>query len=159
MIMFRQSITLRRVGHSLLACAGLTWLAGCSSKVNVPPKLVLAVGKVTLDDKPLTCASVIFVPRDHTKGTGGFGVTDAEGRYEVRHQSNEVGIESGTYNVVFSKIAMPDGSPIPDGKNAADVGAVEVLPPKLSNPPAELGINVVTVGADGGAFDFELRSK
>ena len=92
-------------------------------------------------------------------GTGGSGVTNADGKYEARHQSNKAGIEPGTYMVLFSKIAMPDGSSIPAGKNAADVGATEILPQPLSNPDPEFAPNVVTITESGGSFDFTLASK
>lgn len=144
---------------SIAALIGLTMVVGCSSKTGDDVKLVTVVGKVTLDGKPLAGASVNFLPKDSTKGTGGFAVTDADGRYETRHRSDAVGIEVGTYTVTFSKIALPDGSPIPQGKDAADVGAVEVLPPKLSNPPPEHAQNIITVTTGGGNFDFDLVSK
>lgn len=154
------SIVLRTVGLSLTASLGLFCIVGCSSGGPAPPKLVPVAGKVMLDGTPLAGASVIFIPKDQTKGTGGSGVTDAEGKYEARHQSNKTGIEPGTYAVVFSKIAMPDGSPIPPGKNAADVGATEVLPQQLSNPSPDFMTNIVTITETGGtSFDFTLASK
>ena len=150
----------RAVCLLLSAQIGLVGIVGCSSRTPAPPKLVPVAGKVVLDGTPLTGASVIFVPKDRTKGTGGTGVTDAEGKYHAQHQSSKAGIEPGTYTVLFSKIAMPDGSPIPAGKNAADVGAAEVLPGQLSNPPPEFNFNIVTVPETGGAaFDFNLASK
>lgn len=150
----------RAMGLSLAVSLGLFCIAGCSSGGPAPPKLVPVAGKVMLDGAPLAGASVIFVPKDQTKGTGGTGITDAEGKYEARHQSNKVGIEPGTYAVIFSKIAMPDGSPIPPGKNAADVGATEVLPQQLSNPSPDFMTNIVTITETGGtSFDFTLASK
>jgi hypothetical protein len=148
-------------GLSLLLSVfgGLVWIAGCSSGTAPAPKLVPVAGKVVLDGTPLTGANVIFIPKDKTKGTGGSGVTNADGKYEARHQSNKVGIEPGTYMVLFSKIAMPDGSSIPAGKNAADVGAAEILPQPLSNPDPEFAPNIVTITETGGSFDFTLASK
>lgn len=140
-------------------CLFLVMGTGCSSGTAKTPKLVTVTGKILLDGAPLQGANVIFIPKDNTKGTGGSGVTDAEGKYEARHPSNKAGIEPGTYSVLFSKLAMPDGSPIPEGKNAADVGATESLPQQLSNPHPEYITNVVTVTETGGAFDFTLASK
>lgn len=155
--MLRSLFLVRGVGLSV--CAMLICIAGCSSKAGGPAKLAPVAGIVKLDGSPLTGANVIFIPRDQTKAMGGSGVTGADGKYEARHQSNKVGIEPGTYTVLFSKIAMPDGSPIPEGKNAADVGAVEVLPQQLSNPNPEFVTNIVTIPDAGGAFDFDLASK
>lgn len=143
---------------ALAVCLGVMGLTGCSS-ATIPAKLVPVAGLVQLDGTPLTGANVIFVPRDSTKGTGGSGVTDGDGKYQARHSSNSVGLEPGTYSVLFSRLAMPDGSSIPQGKDAADVGAVEWLPPQLSNPPPELVMHVVTIPDAGGSFDFSLASK
>lgn len=151
---------LRAISLSLTTSLGLFCVIGCSSGGPAPPKLVPVAGKVVLDGAPLAGANVIFIPKDQTKGTGGSGVTDADGKYEARHSSNKVGIEPGTYAVIFSKIAMPDGSPIPAGKNAADVGATEALPQQLSNPSPDFMTNVVTITETGGtSFDFTLASK
>lgn len=144
---------------ALPLCVALVYAMGCSSGSTATPKLVPVVGKIVLDGTPLKGANVIFVPKDQTKGTGGSAVTDAEGKYEARHPSNKAGIEPGTYAVLFSKLAMPDGSPIPEGKNAADVGAAESLPQQLSNPHPEFMTNIVTVPEKGGSFDFTLASQ
>jgi hypothetical protein len=140
-------------------CTLTTLALGCGrGGPSVPSNLVAVAGAVMMDGKPLPGASVSFLPREQTKGTGGFAVTDGEGKYEVRHPSNEPGIEPGTYTVVFSKLAQPDGSPIPPGKDAADVDAREQLPPKFTNPNSPKS-QVVTVPAVGGTFPFELKTK
>ena len=142
----------------VLALVGLVSGCGGSNK-KIPAKLASVAGRVILDEKPLSGCSVSFIPRDQTKGQGGFAVTDAEGFFSAKHWSNVSGIEPGTYTVVFSKIAQPDGSPIPEGKNAADVNAKEMLPRKLSDPNLEHGVNVVTVLESGAELDFKLKSK
>ncbi|WP_166831492.1 hypothetical protein [Thalassoroseus pseudoceratinae] len=98
-----------------------------------------------------------FVPRDGTKGTGAYGVTDQAGKYTLKHRTEADGIEPGTYTVAISKMTMPDGGPIPEGKDAADVGAVQVIPPKYSDPSNEMNPNIVTVPAAGGDFPIELK--
>lgn len=117
-------------------------------------------GKVLLNGEPLAAASVTFIPRDQTKGTGGFGATLADGSYEMLHRSNQKGVEPGAYTVLFSKFTMPDGAPIPAGKNATDVGAAESLPRELSNPPLDRAVNVVTVrDGEPNSFNFDLKAK
>lgn len=148
------------LGRWLLALSAVAITAGCGgSSQNIPTNLASVVGQVLLDDKPLSGCNVSFIPRDQTKGHGGFGITDAEGKFSAVHWSNAKGIEPGTYTVTFSKIAQPDGSPIPEGKNAADVDARETLPPKLTNPNLQHGANVVTVTEAGSELDFKLKSK
>ncbi len=147
-------------GRWLLAFSAVATAAGCGgSSQKIPANLVSVAGQVLLDDKPLSGCNVSFIPRDQTKGQGGFGVTDAEGKFSAVHWSNNKGIEPGTYTVTFSKIAQPDGSPIPEGKNAADVDAREMLPKKLTDPNLQHGANVVTVTEGGSELDFKLKSK
>jgi len=56
-------------------------LGGCSS--GPPgPKLVPASGTVTLDDKPLASADVMFIPEDQTKGQAAVARTDDGGKFE-----------------------------------------------------------------------------
>lgn len=135
-------------------------LGGCGRSGEQPPNLVSVTGKVTLNGEPLAGASISFVPRDQTKGTGGFGATLPDGSYEILHRSSKKGIEPGAYTVLFSKFAMPDGSPIPAGQNATDVGATESLPAELTNPPAERAVHVVTVrDGEPNSFDFDLQAR
>ncbi len=151
------SIPVRKYG---LALALMGFVCGCGgSNKMIPAKLAAVAGRVILDGKPLSGCSVSFIPREQTKGQGGFAVTDAEGCFSAKHWSNVAGIEPGTYTVTFSKIAQPDGSPIPEGKNAADVDAREMLPRKLTDPNLPKGVNVVTVLESGADLDFKLKSK
>jgi len=136
-------------------------LAGCGGSTEKVVKLVPVTGLVTLDGKPLPGAAVLFRPQAGTPGDGGFGTTDDEGRYSLQHRSQKPGIELGSYTVAFSKVTLQDGSPIPEGKTAADVEAVERIPRQYTpgfqatNPnPA----TAVIVGDGGGTFDFKLVS-
>lgn len=152
-------MSLNRLISAIFLTAAAATLTGCGNETKVPAKLVSVMGHVALDGKPLAACNLNFIPRDQTKGTGGFAVTDSTGKFEAKHWSNEPGIEPGTYTVVFSKLALPDGSPIPQGKDAADVGAVETLPRKLTDPSLDSADKVVTVVAEGGQFTFELKSN
>ncbi len=149
---------LKRIGLTLVCLT----LVGCTESDPELAKLVPVSGTVTLDDKPLSGATVLFSPRGQTPGTGAFGSTDAEGKYTLKHRSNQPGIQPGEYTVSFSKMAMPDGSPIPEGKTAADVEAAEMIPEKytLSGQEAmEKPTNNTTVPENGGSFDFKLESN
>jgi hypothetical protein len=135
--------------------------AGCSGGGGREPTLVPVSGTVTLDGKPLAGASVSFVPQAGTEGAGAFGTTDAEGRYTLDHRSGKPGIEPGTYTVSFSKMGLKDGSPIPPGKTAADVEAVEQVPRQYTpgfQSTNDTPATAALVEASGGTFDFALVS-
>lgn len=157
--------------NSLLLCAfclPLTVLAGCGgSTIEVPEELAPVSGTVTLDGQPAAGISVVFVPSvnpgnpsERTGGSGAVGGTDASGKYTLQHRSGQPGIQPGHYNVIFSKIALPDGSPVPEGKDPVDVGAAEVLPQRYTTIDPEKGAEkTATVPKEGGTFDFALESK
>jgi len=150
-----------------LCAAGLLFplLPGCGGDKSAEVRdLVPVGGTVTLDGKPVAGVLVIFSPRgDVEKGisrTGATGLTDSDGKYTLKHRSGEVGIAPGVYNVTFSKVAMPDGSPIPEGKLIGDGGSAETLPKRYTVVDETVKAkNVTTVKKEGGTFDFELKSK
>ncbi len=130
---------------------------GCGGAEEDVPELVPATGIVTYKSEPLAGAAVNFVPRDGTPGTGAYGVTDAAGKFTLKHRSEAEGIEPGTYTVAVTKMTMPDGGPIPDGQDAADVGAIQIIPPKYSEASNEMNPNIVTIPASGGEFPIDLK--
>lgn len=143
--------------------AGVLWmclaLGGCSRATTSAPALVPVSGTVTLDGKPLVGAMVRFTPQQGTIGAEAFGTTDVDGRYSLTHRTEKPGAECGTYTVWFSKMALRDGSPIPPDKTAADVEAVEHVPRRYTAASQATGnaqLTSVTVGTNGGIFDFAL---
>lgn len=137
--------------------AGVAFVVGCGS--GSKERLVQTVpvtGKVLMGDKPLAGAIAILTPVQGTKGTGGFGVTDDEGKFIAKIDPHKSGIEPGTYVVTFSKWAQKDGSPIPPGKTAADVEAVQIIPDAYSNPSIDPPHNIVTVPKEGGEFNLQI---
>ena len=118
---------------SSVAICCVAALSGCGSS-DGPALLVPVSGTVLLENQPAAGVGVVFIPAENTKGVGASGATDAEGKFVLLHQSGNAGIEPGTYKVVFSRWRMPDGQPIPAGQSAADVGAVDMMPPHYSSP-------------------------
>ncbi len=135
-------------------------LTGCPKSDPEADRLVPASGTVTLDGKPIGGVSVHFSPRSGTPGNGAFATTSSDGNYVLTNRGNKPGILAGNYSVSFSKLAMPDGSPIPAGKTAADVEAVEQLP-AIYTPQctAETPSNTATVTDSGGTFNFDLTAS
>ncbi len=128
---------------------------GCGGPDLDFPELVPVEGTVTQDGEPLSSVHVMFTPTGQTRGQGAMGFTDEEGRYTLSTQYGE-GAPVGQYDVVLSKLVMPDGSdyePKP-GEGPMDSPAREVLPPRYSNPEAsEL---TATVPEGGDEIDFEV---
>lgn len=156
--------------NSLLLCAFCllaTILPGCGGATSEVPELAPVSGTVTVDGEPAAGVTVIFTPSDNpdnpserTGGTGAFGGTDENGKYTLIHRSGQPGLQPGVYAVTFSKIALPDGSPVPEGKDPVEVGASEVLPERYTIvDPEKDAEHVATVEKEGGTFDFALKSK
>jgi len=143
---------------SALYAISLLCLSGCGEEANIPDDMVPVTGTVTLDGKPLAGATVSFVPDGVTKGAGSYGVTSADGKYELQGTQGGAGAAVGYYRVMISKLVMPDGSPIPaDTQSATDVGAKDLLPAIYSS--YDVGTLTAEVPAQGGAINFDLKSK
>lgn len=143
--------------RTVLAAMVLALLVGCS---KTDPSLVAVTGTITLNDQPLTNATVTFIPKDGTPGFGGVGKTDATGRYKLAgSRDNEPGIPPGAYRVVVSKRLMPDGSEVPADDNTPPMmsPAKESLPDAYSSMAASS--LSATVAAGGGPMDFALKHK
>lgn len=135
----------------------LILLCGCGAAApEKPDKLAPVTGTVTLDGKPLGRAAISFIPDGPTKGIGGVGYTDDEGKFEATWRE-EKGVPPGTYKVVFSRLGLKDGSPVPPDKSAADVGAVETVPAKFSDPAQSQYL--IQVPDAGLTQPFDLKSK
>ena len=113
----------------VLVGLGMLFVAGCSDGVEpeVVPPLEAVTGKVLIDGQPSAGVAVTFVPAENNTGNPCSGSTDASGAFSLTHRSGAPGIPAGDYVVVFSKLTQPDGTPIPEGKTAADVMAVDQI--------------------------------
>jgi hypothetical protein len=116
---------------------------GCN-RGPVLPELVPVHGTVTLDGKPLSGASIAFVPIGNTRGTGADGCTDNNGQYEVFDRRGQKGAPVGEYRVSIVKPGM-SGSSHPGLATALDASPIHS--------------GKATIPQGGGAVDFLLRSK
>ena len=82
-------------------------MAGCGKSDGG----VAVTGTVTTDVQPVKGALVTFYPEGDTPGSGGSGVTGADGRYILVPARGGSGIAPGLYKVTISKPLRPDGSP------------------------------------------------
>lgn len=144
---------------SAVALAGTATLSGCGAGASyTPPPVVPVAGMVTLDKKPADGIVLTFMPLEDTKGQGGSAITSEEGTFECSDVNGESGCPAGKYVVLFQKIRTPDGSPLPEGVMAANVGARNVLPARYTRPDNMEFF--VTIPPDGKTdFSFDLKSK
>lgn len=128
-------------GRAWLVCAlGMCFAAGCSG-VDKGPELAEVTGKVTLDDKPLANARVVFIPED---GPASGGITNESGEYELTGKSGDKGGVPGKNRVEIST----------DLEGSGDRTKEKALP--KYNTASELTAEV-EVGSNN--FDFKLSSK
>lgn len=134
-------------------------VVGCGRNASDLPKLAPVAGTVTLDGKPLSGATVVFVPTGSTHGTGANGRTDQAGRYELAKRSGEKGSPTGEYRVVITKLVMPDGSDFPVDSAVAPINssAKQILPVKYSM--AGKTVLRAKVGDSANVIDFPLSTK
>ncbi len=108
------------------------------------PDLGYVTGTVTMDGKPLEGAIVEF--HSDAGGRPGVGVTDAEGKYELKYTGGVEGSKIGPAEVSITT-EWPEGEP-PEGES-------ETIPQKYNSKTTLKE----TVEAGNNTFDFNLESK
>jgi hypothetical protein len=128
---------------------------GCGSQ-----GLVTVSGIVTMDDKPLTGASVIFQPINAAGGADAawgeaYGKTDSGGRYSLYQVLNDKpGAGPGKYRVTIVSGTAPIPDPLSDA--LPPPGTIEPIPARY-NSQSELSFDVPAGGTEKA--DFQLKSK
>jgi hypothetical protein len=133
---------------------GCLMIVGCGEP---PDETVAASGVVHLNGKPVEGVSISLVPQEGVSGRGGYGISDAEGKFVLKSGPESTGVLPGTYRVLFQKMRQKDGSPIPADAMAADIEVVNQLPPVYASPD-NTPISAVIPSPDG-SFLFELKSR
>ncbi|HKB04365.1 MAG TPA: carboxypeptidase-like regulatory domain-containing protein [Gemmataceae bacterium] len=112
-------------------------------------------GTVSLDGAPLAGVTVAFFPEPGSPGQGGFGRTDAQGRYEIAYDFTGKGLVPGKYRVTVVK--TPPGAPGDDGGLIdSPVRAGAGIPGIYGNP--ESTPLRATVEPDGRPIDLKLET-
>jgi hypothetical protein len=149
--------------HQLLPLF-VSFILACSACDRRPsgPKLVRAAGFVTLDGKPLGSADVMFIPQGETKGNGGVGRTGSGGNFDIQsHDRKDIGLPTGQYKVIVSKLVKPDGTDYIPDPNAGPIdtgGFKELLPATYTDQ--ERSQLTATVPSEGTtSLEFKLLSK
>lgn len=147
----------------LLASLLILVTAGCGGdKRPEPTGLVPFSGIVTMDNKPLSGAHVMFVVQQGAAFDCA-GITDQNGQYQLQSPESSVpGAKPGSYKVVISCMKKPDGSTVVADAETSPMqlltqGAKETVPEKYSSfMSTTLNANVP---AGGGTSDFKLTSN
>jgi hypothetical protein len=129
-------------------------LCGCG-KSQAPPQIeaLPITGTVTLDDKPLPGAEVVFQTPDSPAVFA--ATTKEDGTYQLQSLAGKANCK-GKCKVTISRKLTRDGNPVPPGEPPANSGAVESLPQRYSQAAVtELSADVPE---GGGKFDFPLKS-
>lgn len=142
---------------SLALAALIVPVAGCTGGSGA--ELVPVAGTVTVDGKPVEGITVTLLgDSSGEKRIIPYGQTDAEGKFTVKVSDTEMGAPAGEYQVLFQKLRLADGSPIPEGESAADVGAVNQLPEVYSVPNNNSLTATIPVGGTD-SLTFDLKPK
>lgn len=147
---------MNRTRFSLLA--SLAALLGCSGGDREVLDVFPVTGTVRLDGQAIGGVSIVLVPQGDARGRGGHAVSDEAGNFSLVSEGNRKGVPAGTYRVLFSKLTMPDGSPLPRDVMAADVGAENILPARY-NDPEQTPIEVTVTAGENAPLQFDLQSK
>ena len=119
-------------------------MAGCAREDG--PELGTVTGRVTMDGKPLSRVRVVY-SLGHSRPSA--GITDSDGRYELRYTVSRMGALPGPHTVQFYQLgsAADGGTANGDADDDGDGGGLLVSPE---------GVVVREVQPGNNVFDFEL---
>ena len=137
-----------------IAATTVAGLSGCGSKDGL--SRVAVSGKIVANGQPVDGCHVRFIPVGSTKGPGASAMTDANGAFVLEDdRGNHGGIVPGDYKVAVSRMARPDGKPLPLLKTNLDFpDAKETMPHRVTSADNSPLTHTVTV--DGGDAVIEI---
>jgi len=140
----------------MVLCLGAIALCGCSRGVSMGQ----VDGTVRLDGAPIADAMVTFVPADR-KLPQSTGLTDADGRFQLRCSNGAIGAAVGEHRVI-----VIDGGRAPSGKGKDDDELPEGkdvptsrIPLKFSRPDKTPLRQSVEKGTQEVAIEIEINRK
>jgi hypothetical protein len=131
-------------------------LLGCASE---PYQVTPVSGKVTLDGKPLSKASVTFVPmasaENQAPGPTAQAITDADGRFQLSIDANTPGAVVGKSRIYITTLLS---DPAMDDRDAGGpIRNVRDKVPERYNQKTDLVFEVPADGTDQANFDLRSR--
>ena len=131
--------------RSLARVLGLAAVLGAAAGCGESVKLVPAEGVVTINGQKAANISIQFMPDVLANGSGptSFGVTDAEGRFQLKTYDGKDGAVPGTHVVVLVDV---DEERPAQGRPPKRAFASR-LDPKYSTADPKAGLRVEVTGA------------
>ena len=129
------------------ALATLT-LIGCSGDSG--PELAEVTGTVTLDGSPVAGVNLQFTPESED-GSPSYGVTDADGQYELLYSIDRSGAMPGKHRV---EILPAEPNTDDSGKPVAS-SVMTLIPTRYTQP----GTLTADIQSGSNTVDFALQSK
>lgn len=111
----------------LFLVALLAGLCGCDSGAEVKR----VTGTVLLNGKPLAGARVTFWPKEKLRLGSFEGVTDEEGRYDIKPNPERGEGHAGEYRALIAQYVKPSQAPtegLPGVNMEAEVYGINILP-------------------------------
>ena len=145
-------LTMNNLKYNQMCFVRLTiilFVSGCGGPDN-ELNLGQVIGSITLDDRPLADASVIFSPET---GRASVGKTDGDGRYTLQYTGDVKGALTGKHQVSITTQVDGYSDEANGGKTVED--REEILPPKYHSASI-LEADVVN---GSNTIDFDLKSK
>lgn len=155
----KRSLGVATIGFSLM-------LVGCSSDtVERPFEVYPTTGSVTYNGELVEGATVTFMPASNNNAKPAFGMTDANGQYDLTTFASKDGAAEGDFLVTITKVIAPESEP------AADIDTDDYEPPGFGTPekstaptsaiPEQYGkVDTsglsASVSAENTTFDFAL---
>lgn len=144
----------------LLLTAAAVTVSGCGGGddrwKSQRPATVPAGGVVTYNAQPLAGAVVVIQP-SQPNGVGASGLTDQEGRFELKSFPPDLGAVPGSYTVTVVKMDDSEsGSDTGENANGRPVMQKSLIPARYGNP-AQSGLKVEIPQAGHSSIQLDLK--
>ena len=141
---------------ALFTIVALAVVTGCGNPLDADYselQLVTVSGTVTLDNRPLAGARVIFESEDQTYS---YGITNESGAYTLMFNSEQEGVTPGKKNVRITMGGVLEESDEGDESGSEEPSTrSDVTIPDIYNSRSTL---TETVQSGSQTFDFDLKS-
>ena len=142
--------------------AGLAFTTvGCGETVDKSkagrPATATAKGNITYNGKPLDGATIVLSPKQ-AGGLAAYGLSDADGNFDLQTFPPDPGAVPGDYSVTVTKMSTPEQKFSAEGSDGANAGppAKSLIPKKYNRADqSKLTANIPAAGTE--SLKFELK--
>jgi hypothetical protein len=133
-------------------------VAGCNAQAT---RLSEAQGTVTLNNKPVPNAEIVFLPEPGVIGPSSSAVTDADGHFTLRTNDGRDGAVVGKHRVTV-RTSKPRNDPRPEdnphsGSNPGDSPKFVRVSENYGKTNAQNPLGVIEVTAAQHTYDLNLK--